>query len=298
MLTGVFLLGSFYWSMDQVLVQRVFSARSLNEGRLGAVFCGFLKLSTPFLLVLPGLIARVLYPHLSRPDAAYPALLAGLMPVGLLGLTVAGLIAALMGHISATYNSVATLFTRDFYLRWRPQAAQATQIKVGRIALLVTFVLSALWAPMIGNFGNLFIYLQTVQAYLLMPVAGIFFVGVLWKRTTSAGVLSCLAATAVLSPIFVLNSRGRFIPFMEAPLLRPWLHSAMVACAACMAVLVGVSLCTRPVEPSQLGSTTIHSFEEFSRSVSANPPPNLLEDYRFWAAVLVVLTGGLWYLMR
>jgi SSS family solute:Na+ symporter len=298
MLIGVFLLGSFYWSMDQVLVQRAFSARNLNEGRLGAVFCGFLKLSTPFLLVLPGLIARVLYPHLSRPDAAYPALLAGLMPAGLLGLTVAGLIAALMGHVSATYNSVATLVTRDFYLRWRPQATQPNQIAVGRIALLVTFVLSALWAPMIGNFGNLFIYLQTVQAYLLMPVAGIFFVGVLWKRTTNAGVLSCLAATAVLCPLFMVNSRARFMPFMEFPLLRPWLHSAMVACAAGMVVLVGVSLCTRPVEPSRLRSTTVHTGDGFSKSVLANPELNVLEDYRFWAAVLVVLTGGLWYLMR
>jgi SSS family solute:Na+ symporter len=298
MLIGVFLLGSFYWSMDQVLVQRAFSARNLNEGRLGAVFCGFLKLSTPFLLVLPGLIARVLYPHLSRPDAAYPALLAGLMPAGLLGLTVAGLVAALMGHISATYNSVATLVIRDFYLRWRPLATQPTQIAVGRIALLVTFVLSALWAPMIGNFGNLFIYLQTVQAYLLMPVAGIFFVGVLWKRTTNAGVLSCLAATAVLSPVFMYNSRVRFMPFLELPLLRPWLHSAMVACAVCMVVLVGVSLCTRPVEPSRLRSTTVYRSDGISKSVLANPQLNVLEDYRFWATVLVVLTGGLWYWMR
>jgi len=299
MLVGVFLLGSFYWSMDQVLVQRAFSARSLNEGRLGAVFCGFLKLSTPFLLVLPGLIARVLYPRLSRPDEAYPTLLAELMPTGLLGLTVAGIIAALMGHISATYNSVATLFTRDFYLRWRPQATQQTQIAVGRTALLVTFVLSALWAPMIGYFGNLFIYLQTVQAYLLMPFASIFFVGVLWKRTTTAGVLSCLAASAFLCPLFLFNSRARFMPFMEFPLLRPWLHSAMVACAACTVVLVGVSLCTRPVDAPRLRATTIsYTGDELAQSVLTDPSPDLLLDYRFWAAVLVILTSGLWYLMR
>jgi SSS family solute:Na+ symporter len=299
MLVGVFLLGSFYWSMDQVLVQRAFSAKSLNEGRLGAVFCGFLKLSTPFLLVLPGLIARVLYPKLSRPDEAYPRMLADLMPTGLLGLTVAGIIAALMGHISATYNSVATLFTRDFYLRWRPEATQQTQIAVGRIALLVTFVLGALWAPMIGNFGNLFIYLQTVQAYLLMPIAGIFFVGVLWKGTTSAGVLSCLGAAAVLCPLFLFDSYAHFLPFMKVPLLRPWLHSAMVACAACMVVLAGVSLCTQPIEASRLRTTTIsYSGDTLAQRVLTNPSPGIFQDYRFWVAVLVLLTSGMWSLMR
>ena len=80
-----------------------------------------------------------------------------------------------MGHISATYNSVATLFTRDFYLRWRPAATQAQQVHIGRLAVLVVFAMGALWAPLIGQFGNLLTYLQTVQSYLMMPMAGIFF---------------------------------------------------------------------------------------------------------------------------
>jgi SSS family solute:Na+ symporter len=241
----------------------------------------------------------VLYPKLPRPDEAYPRMLADLMPTGLLGLTVAGIIAALMGHISATYNSVATLFTRDFYLRWRPEATPQTQIAVGRIALLVTFVLGALWAPMIGNFGNLFIYLQTVQAYLLMPIAGIFFVGVLWKGTTSAGVLSCLGAAAVLCPLFLFDSYAHFLPFMKVPLLRPWLHSAMAACAACMLVLAGVSLCTQPSEASRLRTTTIsYSGDTLAQGILANTSPGIFQDYRFWVAVLVLLTSGMWYLMR
>ncbi len=122
MFIGVFILGSFYWSMDQVLVQRAFAAKSLDEGRKGAIFCAFLKLATPFLLVLPGLVAKALHPDLAEADHAFPKLLETLMPTGLRGLTVAGIAAALMGHISATYNSVATLVTRDFYLRFRPEA--------------------------------------------------------------------------------------------------------------------------------------------------------------------------------
>jgi SSS family solute:Na+ symporter len=130
--------------MDQVLVQRVFAAKSLNEGRLGATFCGFLKLTTPFILVMLGIIALALYHQgkLAMPldaqgkainDAAYPTMLGNLMPHGLLGLTVAGIAAALMGHISATYNSISTLVTRDIFMKFRPDADSATQIRVGRL---------------------------------------------------------------------------------------------------------------------------------------------------------------------
>ena len=146
MFFGVFIIGCFYWCMDQVLVQRVFAAKDLNEGRKGVVFCGFLKILNPFILVVPGLIARALFPDIGKDhsDLAYPRLLEHLMPAGLLGLTVAGITAALMGHLSATYNSVATLFTRDFYLLYRPNANHERQIFVGRFAILAVFVLGAL----------------------------------------------------------------------------------------------------------------------------------------------------------
>jgi len=294
MFIGVFLLGSFYWSMDQVLVQRVFAAKNLNEGRKGAVLCGALKLTTPFLLVLPGLIAKVLCPGLDRADQAYPALLGRLMPAGLLGLTVAGIAAALMGHISATYNSVATLFTRDFYLRWKPEASQRTQIRVGRIAVLAVFIIGAAWAPMIGKFGNLFTYLQTVQAYLMMPFAGIFFAGVLWKRTTSTGVLACLVTASVVCPLLMWNGQAHFLPFMEHPLLKPWLHAAMLAFAVCMAVLAAVSLATRPTAPERLATTTVHGLA----SLNAGTGMPLVRDYRLWLGAILAAVSVLWYIMR
>lgn len=291
---GVFIVGSFYWSMDQVLVQRVFAAKNLNEGRLGAILCGFLKISTPFLLVLPGLIARAKFPHLDRADQAYGTLLRTIMPHGLLGLTVIGIGAALMGHISATYNSVATLFTRDFYLRWRPAATQEQQVRIGRIAVLVVFALGALWAPLIGRFGNLFTYLQTVQSYLMMPVAGIFFAGVLWKRTTTAGVAACLVTAAVVCPVLMVNGQAHFLPFMEAPLLRPWLHAAFLAFSLCMLMLVAVSLATAPPPLEKLATTTVSS----SRLLWSGEKTSTLADYRLWLVVMVVVTTGLWFVMR
>ncbi len=294
MFVGVFLLGSFYWSMDQVLVQRAFAAKDLNEGRLGAIFCGFLKLSTPFLLVLPGVIARALYPHLAKADHAYPALLRELMPHGLLGLTVAGLAAALMGHISATYNSIATLVTRDFYLYWRPRASAERQVFCGRVAVLAVFFLGALWAPVIGTFGNLWIYLQTVQAYLMMPFAGIFFAGVLWKRTTAKGVLACLATTCVVCPLFMANGQANFLPFMDNALLRPWLHAAFVAFLISMAMLVIVSLATAATSEEKLRTTTVRDW----RSLAMLDHVSLLRNYAFWLGLLLAICTTLWIWMR
>ena len=116
-----FLAGMFYWCMDQTNVQRVLGARTLEDGQRGAIFAGFLKLLVPFILVLPGLIAQVLYPGLApHYDLAYPRLVQGLLPVGLRGLVLAGLIAILMSSMSACYNSSATLVVKDFVLRFKP----------------------------------------------------------------------------------------------------------------------------------------------------------------------------------
>jgi SSS family solute:Na+ symporter len=294
MFFGVFLAGSFYWSMDQVLVQRAFAARDLNEGRKGAILCGFLKLTTPFLLVLPGLIARAMFPDLPKADQAYGTLLQHIMPAGLLGLTISGIGAALMGHISATYNSISTLFTRDFFLRWRPGASQARQILVGRAAVLTVFVLGSAWAPMIGRFGNLFTYLQTIQVYLMLPFAGIFFAGVLWKRTTTQGVVACLCTAGVVCPLLMLDGQLHFLPFMEAPLLRPWLHSAMLAFAVSMVPLAGVSLCTPRTSAAKLANTTVSDWG----SLVAPGVGGGLRDYRLWLSVLLLTTAVLWFLMR
>ena len=290
---AVVLAGSFYWSMDQVLVQRAFAARDLDEGRKGAVLCGFLKLTTPFIMVLPGLIARALYPGLAKPDQAYGALLAGVMPAGLLGLTISGIGAALMGHISATYNSISTLVTRDFYLRWRPGASQASQILAGRAAVLVVFVLGSAWAPMIGRFGNLFDYLQKIQVYLMLPFAGIFFLGVLWKGATTKGVTACLVTAGVVCPMLMLDGVYHFLPFMEAPLLRPWLHGALVAFAFSMVAFLGVSLCTRRSPPEKLASTTVSAWGPLVASDRSG-----LADYRPWLAALLACAAALWWAMR
>lgn len=308
------LVGSFYWSMDQVLVQRVFAAKDLNEGRLGATFCGFLKLTTPFLLVLPGIIALALYHNgaLTLPnkpgtllvdnDSAYPALLAKLMPHGLLGLTVAGIAAALMGHLAATYNSIGTLVTRDLYLKFKPEAGHKEQIMVGRVAVLVVFILGALWAPLLAKSNAMFQYLQAVQCYMMIPFAFVFFLGVFWKRTTPAAVLSCVATSVVLATLFIYNSNqmdeaqaaGKavhsIVPFMDNPYLRPFTHSALVSGVLSLVVLVVVSFFTKPVASEKLATTTISG----DVLTETGPKPAPYRDYRVWFTLAVVCSAGLW----
>ncbi|MCS6275969.1 MAG: hypothetical protein H2171_01405 [Opitutus sp.] len=307
MMTATMLVGSFYWSMDQVLVQRVFAAKSINEGRLGATFCGFLKLTTPFILVMLGIIALSLYHQgkLAMPldehglainDAAYPTVLGALMPKGLLGLTVAGIAAALMGHISATYNSISTLVTRDLYLKFKPNADSASQIRVGRWAVLVVFILGAAWAPLIGKAKAMFDYLQAVQSYMMIPFAAIFFLGVFWKRITTAGVLSCVGTALVSSSLFMWNSvqmaegGATFIPFMDNPYLKPFLHTAMVSGAVCVVVLVLVSLFTKQASAEQLATTTIQgaTFAEADEQVA------WYANYKLWLALAIASAAGLW----
>lgn len=307
MMTATVLVGSFYWSMDQVLVQRVFAAKSLNEGRLGATFCGFLKLTTPFILVMPGIIALSLYHQgkLTMPldgqgkainDAAYPTMLGTLMPHGLLGLTVAGIAAALMGHISATYNSISTLVTRDIFLKFRPDADSDTQIRVGRWAVLIVFVLGAAWAPLIGKAKSMFDYLQAVQAYMMIPFAGIFFLGVFWRRITTAGVLACVVASAIISCLFMYNSvrmssgAATFLPYMDNPYLKPFTHSALVAGALSVLVLIIVSLFTKPSSAAQLATTTIQG----ATFAEADEPVAWYASYRLWLGVVIALSASLW----
>ena len=307
MLTATFLVGSFYWSMDQVLVQRVFAAKTINEGRLGAVFCGFLKLTTPFILVMPGLIALSLYhqgklvmplDELGAPknDAAYPVMLGSLMPHGLLGLTVAGIAAALMGHISATYNSISTLVTRDIYLKIKPDAGHKSQILVGRWTVLIVFILGAAWAPLIGKAKSMFDYLQAVQSYMMIPFAGIFFLGVAWKRITTTGVLSCVGASVVISGSFLWNAARMkegmptFIPFMDNPYLKPFLHSALVAGALSVSVLILVSLFTKQSTPEQLAKTTLQGS---TFAINEAPVP-FYADYRVWLGLAMASAAGLW----
>src|SRR5204863_3190162 len=205
--TGIFfgapILGIWYWCTDQVIVQRVLSARDEGHAKAGTIFAGFLKILPVFLLVLPGIIAYALFPEqVVKPDYAYPTLVLNLLPVGLVGLVMAALLAAVMGAMSSVFNSASTLVTLDFYKKLRPEANEHQLVMFGRIATGFMVVLGLLWVPFIHLISSqLYIYLQSVQAYISPPIASCFVLGILWTRLNGQGAISSLLTGFVLGAV-------------------------------------------------------------------------------------------------
>ncbi len=201
-LLGVPLLGFYYWSTNQYVVQRILAAKNLEHAQWGALLGGALKLLVLFLVVFPGLMALQIFPNLNEPDMVYPTMLMNLIPAGVLGLVLAGLLAAIMSSVDSALNASATLIVLDFIAPRRPDLSEQQLARVGRVTTLLVMLVAAFWAPVIANFEGLFNYLQVVLSYSVPPIVTVFILGVFWKRATREaakytfilGHLVCLAA--------------------------------------------------------------------------------------------------------
>jgi len=200
------IIGLWYWCTDQYIVQRALGAPNETVARRGSIFAAFLKLFPVYLFIIPGLICYALaksgkVPELTSmigPDgqsipamsnAAFPMMVQYLLPAGIRGIVVAGLLSALMGSLAGVFNACSTLFTVDLYQKWRPQASQHQLVRTGRIATTVMVLIALAWIPVIKNAKGLYTYLQSVQGYLAPPIFVVFFLGVFFKRMNGAGAL-------------------------------------------------------------------------------------------------------------
>lgn len=207
------IVGLWYWCTDQYIVQRALGAPNQKEARRGCIFAGALKLLPVFIFIIPGMICFALAltkggqfetltvlvsddgtVNRAAAQGAFPLLVKAVLPVGVRGIVVAGLIAALMGSLAGTFNASSTLFTMDIYRRFRPQATQAALVWVGRIAVGAMVVIGLLWIEVIRGANGLYNYLQSVQGYLAPPIFVVFFLGIFWKRMNAKG---CIAALIV-----------------------------------------------------------------------------------------------------
>ncbi|MCU1255616.1 MAG: sglT 3 [Candidatus Angelobacter sp.] len=275
--TGIFfgapILGIWYWCTDQVMVQRVLSAKSEGHAKAATIFAGFLKILPVFILVLPGLIAVALYRELFQfgpngqvlnGDIAYPTMIVNLLPSGLVGLMIAALLAALMGAMSSVFNSASTLITLDFYKKWRPNATERNLVTFGRAATGLMVLLGLLWVPFIHLISSqLYIYLQSVQAYISPPIAACFILGIMWPRLNGAGALSSLLTGFGLGAFrFVMELRERAFGQHLTSGIAAWLvdvnflHYAIFMFVVCSAVLIAVSLATKAPDRSKLVGLT------------------------------------------
>ncbi|MDZ7337167.1 MAG: sodium:solute symporter [candidate division KSB1 bacterium] len=203
------IIGLWYWTTDQYIVQRALGAPNEQQARRGAICAGFFKLLPVFIFIIPGMIVYalavsgkipVLQSQLLGPNGeiirenaqrAFPLLVAHVLPVGVRGIVVAGLLAALMSSLAGVFNASATLFTIDFYSRFRPEASQRHLVWVGRMATTVMVIIGLFWIPVIRGGKGLYDYLQGVQSYLAPPIFVVFFMGVFWRRMNAKG---CVAA--------------------------------------------------------------------------------------------------------
>lgn len=301
LITGVPLLGFYFWANNQFMVQRVLSSKSLNHGRWGALFAGLLKLPVIVIMVIPGTIAFLIfkdqefaYQTASGPcanladctDFTYPSLLFSLLPTGLLGLVVAGLLAAMMSSISATFNSASTLITMDFVNKFRPNMTSQQLVRSGQIATLVLVVLASAWAPFIGRYGDLFRYLQDVLGYIAPPIVSAFLLGLFWKRGNSNGSFYSLMFGVVMAIIWVTGIIGEVDHwfFQMHFLLR-----TTVLFFLCLIVHIVVSLATAPPDPMKLKGMI------WSPALIAEETEELkdlpwYQNYRYLAVILLIIT--------
>ncbi len=197
-LIGSAVIGFWYWCTDQYIVQRVLSGKNETESRRGAIFGAYLKLTPVFLFLIPGMIAFAMAKKgvvingevftLATSDSAFPTLVSRLLPAGLKGLVVCGILAALMSSLASLFNSSSMLFTIDFYKKYKPDASERKLVHVGRIATIVVVVLGILWIPIMRSIGSvLYNYLQDVQSVLAPGIAAAFLLGVVSTRPTPKG---------------------------------------------------------------------------------------------------------------
>ncbi|MDR3218738.1 MAG: sodium:solute symporter [Dysgonamonadaceae bacterium] len=277
-LIGSSIIGFWYWCTDQYIVQRVLSGKDEKQARRGAIFGAYLKLTPVFLFLIPGMIAYAMMKNgilvngevfqLSSADAAFPTLVAKLLPAGVKGLVVCGILAALMSSLASLFNSSAMLFTIDFYKKFKPAAPEKTLLYVGRMATVVIVVLGILWIPVMKSVGSvLYNYLQDVQSVLAPGIAAAFLLGISSKRITPKGGMwglitgfiigiTRLGAKVIYSSESVVTSSSWFkYLFYDVN----WLFFCGGMFLFCIVVIILVSLFTPSAPEEQIKGLTFGS---------------------------------------
>ena len=266
---GAPILGVWYWCTDQFIVQRVLSAADVDNARRGTIFGGFLKQLPIFIFVIPGLIAYALSQSgqltMDTPDQALPALIGTLLPAGVRGLVVAGLLAALMSSLSSVFNSCSTMIAWDVYKKIKPDATEKTLVRVGQLATIAMVVLGLAWIPFMGNISDqIFVYLQSVQGYIAPPIAAVFLLGIAWKRVNAKGSISALITGFILgmSRLILEQNKSNLDGMLFTYADINFLHFAAYLFVVCCTVLVVVSLLTEAPSDTRLKDLTFATVDD------------------------------------
>ena len=292
-LIGSAVIGFWYWCTDQYIVQRVLSGKNETEARRGTIFGAYLKLLPVFLFLIPGMIAFALHqkyagdggflPLLAdgtpNADAAFPTLVAKILPAGVKGLVVCGILAALMSSLASLFNSSAMLFTIDFWKRLKPETSEKSLVRIGQTATVVIVILGILWIPIMRSVGNvLYNYLQDVQSVLAPGIAAAFLLGICWKRATPKGgqwgLLSgiIIGLTRLGAKVYYSNATDAADNWFKAIFYDfNWLFFCGVMLIVCCLIVIIVSLCTEAPDQKKIqglvfGTSTPEQIEATRKS--------------------------------
>ena len=286
------IIGLWYWCTDQYIVQRTLGAVNETEARRGSIFAAFLKLLPVFIFIIPGMITyalaksgtspamqQVLFDEngvLIRENAqqAFPMLVVNILPVGVRGIVVAGLLAALMSSLAGVFNACSTLFTMDFYSRFRPNATQEQLVWIGRVATAVMVLVGLLWIPVIQGGKGLYDYLQGVQAYLAPPIFVVFFFGIYMKRLNAKGCIASMTVgflmglfrLAVDTPIKLADNfsyeKGSFLWIVNNVFFQ---YYSLLITIVCIIVFIAVSYATPAPAYDRISGLTFSTMTEEDR---------------------------------
>ncbi|KAM3841602.1 sodium/glucose cotransporter 4 isoform 2-T2 [Vipera latastei] len=282
LLFGLSVLALWCWCTDQVIVQRSLSAKNLSHAKGGSVLGGYLKILPMFFIVMPGMISRALFPDevgcvdpaicekvcgtkVGCSNIAYPKLVMELMPVGLRGLMIAVIMAALMSSLTSIFNSSSTLFAIDIWQQLRKKATEQELMIVGRVFVLILVAISILWIPIIqtANSGQLFDYIQSITSYLAPPITALFILAIFCRRINEPGAFWGLMFGLVVGFIRMVMEFIYTAPSCGEEDQRPsvlkdvhYLYFAIILFGLTVAVIVFVSLCTPPIPEENLARLT------------------------------------------
>jgi SSS family solute:Na+ symporter len=299
--TGVILgsaiIGFWYWCTDQYIVQRVLSGRNQQEARRGAILGAAFKLSPVFIFLIPGMIAYAMNAKgmitLPDSDSAFSVLVKELLPVGFKGLVVGGLLAALMSSLASLFNSSATLFTVDFYQKYKPQATEKELVKVGRLATVTVVILGVLWIPVMKGLGKvLYAYLQDVQSLLAPGIAAVFLLGIASKKTTPAAGLIGLTTGFFLGmfrlALKIFSGGISHDSIIYKVFLAPnWLHYEIVLFFVVIIIMVVTSMVTKRADPAAIKGLYVGSATAEEKAITRASWNNW--DLFFSGLIIVVI---------
>lgn len=289
MLFAAPIVGLWYWTTDQYIVQRALGAQNIQQARRGSIAAGLLKLLPVFIFIIPGIITYALAQSgeiealqqalidekgeviTQNAQAAFPMLVTHVLPVGIRGIVVAGLLAALMSSLAGVFNASSTLFTMDFYKKIRPESSEERLVWMGRIATVVMVIIGLLWIPVIQGSRGLYDYLQGVQSYLAPPIFVVFFLGVFYRRLNKEGCMAALIVgflmglfrLAVDTPLALIEgfeyTEGTFLWIVSNIFFQ---YYSLVIFITCVAVMVGVSYMTKPPDYEKISGLTFGTLSD------------------------------------